>query len=115
MFRSFHRPRGAAAFAAVACGLGLLTSPFAAHAQIAPAPAADTQVKTVLDQSIAAHKALTALSATVTVQTTGVGIDQSQTITLAFQKPGGAKAGYNPALRSWLRKIAVRCGNHEKT
>ena len=93
MFLSFYRPRGAAALGAAACGLGLLSSPFAAHAQIAPAPAAaDTQVKTVLDQSIAAHKALTALSATVTVQTTGAGVDQSQTIMLAFQKPGGAKA-----------------------
>lgn len=86
MFLSFHRPLGVAAI-----GLMLFAGPLTAQA--APAPAkVDPQVKAVLDQAIAAHQALNALSATLSVQSTGSGMGEDQTVTLAFQKPGLAKA-----------------------
>ena len=88
-------------FGRLAAGLTLLAgspafaqtppAPVTPAVPAAPAPAAPS-AKTIIDQAVAAHQALTALSATLTVQTTGEGDDQSQTVTLAFQKPGMAKA-----------------------
>ena len=92
------------------CGLLLLGT--AAQAQNSPAPIAPAvpapvvpmppapavpaapapTVQTVLSLAVAAHKALTAFSATVDVQSTGGGNDSSQTIALAFQNGEGAKA-----------------------
>ncbi len=87
-------------------GLFLLAGPAAAQtppptaalppapmAQPAPVavPAVDPQVTALFQQTIAAHKALIALSATVTVLSTGAGPKVNQTVTLAFQKPNQAK------------------------
>ena len=58
---------------------------------LAAAPAVDPQVTALFQQTVAAHKALTALSATVTVSSTGTGPKTNQTVTLAFQKPNQAK------------------------
>ena len=56
-----------------------------------PVAAIDPQVTTLFNQTVAAQQALTALSATITATSTGLGTDTSQTITLAFQKPNEAR------------------------
>lgn len=71
-------------------GAGLLLAGFAPAVSAQTAP--DPQAKAILDQSVAAQKALTALSATVTVQTTGENMNRKQTIALAFGQSGKAKA-----------------------
>ena len=99
---------------AVLAGLALLAGPAAAQtpppavipppaavtsppAPIAPAPVAppiavvDPQVTALFNQAVAAHQALSALSATIVAATQGTGADSSQTITLAFQKPNEAR------------------------
>ena len=83
---------------ALLAGLLLLAGPAAAQApppapMIPPASASavDPQVTALFGQTIAAHKALTALSATVTVASTGTGPKVNQTVTLAYQKPNRAK------------------------
>jgi len=78
---------------ATAFGLLLLTAP-APHAQAAPAPTTlNPDANNVLNQVIAAQKALTGLSATIVV--TGMELDgtpvRGKTIMLAFQRPNLAK------------------------
>ena len=57
----------------------------------AAAPAVDPQVTTLFSQTIAAHKALSALKAMVTVTAVAQGKTITRTISLAYQKPGRAK------------------------
>jgi len=82
------------ALALAALGLAF-TGPAALNqAQAAPTPAKsviDPQAQAIVEQAVAAHKALTSLSATLTMQNSG-GTASDQTVTLAFQKPGLAKA-----------------------
>lgn len=67
-----------------------LTPPRAA----APPPASpvvDPQVMTLFKQAIAAHQALKALTATITVSAGEQGKTTTRTVTLAYQKPSRAK------------------------
>ncbi len=59
----------------------------------APLAAIDPKVTALFNQAIAAHQALSALSAVVTVSLAGAGpkANNSQTITLTYQKPDRAK------------------------
>ena len=57
----------------------------------APAAAPDSPVLTILKQAVTAQKAVAALSATLSVVSTGSDEGGSQTINLAFQKGLGAK------------------------
>ncbi len=84
-----------------AAGLLLLGGPLAAAPADAPpaapatpaAPALDPQVKTLLDQTVAAQKALTALTATLSITTVGTPQpDPGQTIRLSVDKSLGANA-----------------------
>ena len=84
-----------------ACSFLVLGSSLAAvSAQNIPAPVPatpgraftpDSPVLTVLKQTVAAHKVVAALSATLSVVSTGSGEGGNQTINLAFQKGLGAK------------------------
>ena len=70
--------------------------PSAAPAPVAPAPpsaapAVDPQVTTLFNQAVAAHQALSALTATITLSSTDVQPNIAQTLTLAYQKPNQAK------------------------
>jgi peroxiredoxin/outer membrane lipoprotein-sorting protein len=56
-----------------------------------PAVTPDSPVLTVLKQAVTAQKAISALSATLSVASTGSGAGGNQTINLAFQKGLGAK------------------------
>ena len=51
----------------------------------------DPQAITLFNQTIAAHQALSALKATVTLSSAGLGADTNQTVALAYKKPGSAK------------------------
>ena len=87
-----------------AAGLLLLGGPLAAAPADTPAapaapvlpnaaPAMDPQVKTLLDQTVAAQQALTSFSATVTVENTGAAAPTPlQTIMLSVDKSLGANA-----------------------
>ena len=92
------------ALGAASIGLTLLAG--SAHAQTpppappvartpppaAPAPAAiDPKVTALFGQAVAAHQALSALSATITIASTGNGPASAQTATVEFLKPGKAK------------------------
>ena len=72
-----------------------VTPPTALPAPTAPpavaAPGVDPKVTALFTQAIAAHQALTMLSAAITATSSGLGADSRQTITLAFQKPGKAR------------------------
>jgi len=83
---------GAALSSAQAQNAAAPAAPVAPPAAVTAAPVPAPSVQTVLEQVVAAQKALTALSATVQVQSTGGMGDASQTITLAFQNGVGAKA-----------------------
>ena len=92
---------------AVFAGLTLIASSAAAQntppptgAALAPmSPAApmasgvDPQVTALFNQAIAAHQALSALTATLTLSSVGLGVgnDTEQTITTAYEKPSSAK------------------------
>jgi outer membrane lipoprotein-sorting protein/peroxiredoxin len=75
--------------------LGLAAGPAASiQAQATPAPAKSTidpQARAIVEQAVAAHQALTSLSATLTLQNSG-GPPPVETVTVAFQRPGLAKA-----------------------
>ncbi len=98
----FSRPALGAALAglAVIAGPVLAQTPAPARQappapKVLPAPpvAVDPKVQALLDQAVAAHKALTALSATITVTGTGGGpVSSASTVTLAFRQPNTAKA-----------------------
>ncbi len=82
------------ALALAALGLAAAGPAASIQTQAAPAPAKSTidpQARAIVAQAVAAHKALTSLSATLTMQNSG-GPPPPQTITLAFQKPGMGKA-----------------------
>ncbi len=90
------------AHCAFLAGLILLAGPAAAQtsppaSMIPPnpvaAPAVDPQVTALFQQTIAAHKALTALTATIAVISTARGLigNTEQTIMLAYQKPRQAR------------------------
>ncbi len=51
----------------------------------------DPQAITLFNQTIAAHQALSALKATITLSSAGLGADTNQTVALAYKKPGSAK------------------------
>lgn len=57
----------------------------------APAPAVDPKVAVLFDRAIAAHQALTGLSAVLSITTQGPGVNAVQTLTLAYKKPGEAR------------------------
>jgi len=92
---------------AVLTGLLLLAGPAAAQtvppvakpmppppASVTPpkaAPAVDPQVTALFKQTVAAHKALNALTAMITVSTLEKGKTVTRTVTVAYQKPHSAK------------------------
>jgi thiol-disulfide isomerase/thioredoxin len=75
----------------------VLAPPVVAPPVVAPGiPAAspdaiDPQVTTLFNQAIAAHKALSAMTATIVVSTIGTGTSFRQTVNFAYQKPNEAK------------------------
>jgi len=74
-----------------ACGVLVFSASLSAvPARSAPAP--DSPALTVLKQAVTAQKAVTALSATLTMVSTGSAGDKNQTVSFAFQKGSGAKA-----------------------
>ncbi len=67
--------------------------PSASAVPLASPAVVDPQVATLFSQAIAAHQALSSLYATITLVSTGSqpGANSSQTIKLAYKKPGSAK------------------------